>query len=135
MKYAVGVNVSKSFSNLTDDIFALFWIGFIFLYERSQSSVFTEIENNGQLLFIVIEKELMNLNDVGVLERSMSGCLSFDLVFVVLSDFDGFDGEGLLIDSRFDQVNETEFSVAKSFDDGVLTDFGHVHFWDFDVKD
>ncbi len=65
----------------------------------------------------------------------MSRCLSFDLVFVVLGDFDGFDGKGLLIDSGFDQVNETEFSVAKSFDDGVLTDFGHVHLRDFDVKE
>ena len=66
MKNAICVNVLESLSDFLDDLLALLRTEVVFLDEGGQSAIFAVIEHNSELFLAFVEKELMDLDDVGM---------------------------------------------------------------------
>ncbi len=84
------MQVHKSFC----DLFEYFSEGVIrtLANQVAQTSLWTVLQNDREVLFLVEEEELPCFQDVRMVQGDMHFCLFFGVIFVVFGDGDEFEG-------------------------------------------
>ena len=113
------VKVHQSFGDSFENLFQQ---GVVALADEvAQTAVRTVLEDDGEVLFFVEEKELSGFEDVGVIQSDVKFGFLFGIVFVVLIDRDEFESVLVLVDG-FDMVNFAETAFSEFTKDLVVVD-------------